>query len=199
MGIFSPPRKLGARGHGFSTVEVVVALSIMLIVASMVVPAALQAVKNVRLRSSAGELAGLMQQARLLAAKNNASPGYPTRFSILNGVQVAYIDVDGDGAWTANEPLVQLGGSVTRTLNTPPAAYVLSGDNGGVYPATTVLGFSPRGLPCPYVDGPPATCATPAANYFVYYLTNGESGWAAVVVTKAGRTKVATWNGAVWK
>ena len=194
-----PTRNLAARRHGFSTIEVVVTLSITLIVASMVVPAALQVVKNVKLRSSAGDLAGLMQQARILAAKNNASPGYPMRFTTLNGAQVAYIDLDGDGGWTTNEPLVQLGGTVTITLNTPPAAYVLAGDSGGVYPSTTVLGFSPRGLPCPYVDGPPATCTTPAANYFVYYLTNGESGWAAVAVSKAGRTRVATWNGTVWK
>jgi len=44
--------------------------------------------------------------------------------------------------------------------------------------------------------------ATPRRRpYFVHYLTDtrvGSAGWAAVVVTKAGRTKVVNWNGSQW-
>src|SRR5258708_703773 len=63
-----------------------------------------------------------------------------------------------------------------------------------------LLAVTPRGFPCDY-SVPPA-CNTPAPKYFVYYLTDtrpGGSGWAAVVVTKAGRTKVVDWNGSAWK
>jgi hypothetical protein len=83
-----------------------------------------------------------------------------------------------------------------------PIPYVLVGDTAGVtYTNNTKLGYSPRGLPCAYV-APPPTCATPAAGYFVYYVqdTNPTGvNWAAVVVTRSGRTKVVTWNGANWQ
>ena len=63
------------------------------------------------------------------------------------------------------------------------------------YDNTATLAFNARGLPCNYTT-PPA-CIAPAATYFVYYL-NGAPGWAAVVVTIAGRTRVVVWDGANW-
>jgi hypothetical protein len=80
-------------------------------------------------------------------------------------------------------------------------AYVLVGDTAGTtYDNATTLGYSPRGLPCAYISG---VCGTPAAGYFVYYLTSkrsgGSTGWAAVVVTRAGRSKVVTWSGTAWQ
>jgi hypothetical protein len=99
---------------------------------------------------------------------------------------------------------VQLSGNVTLAAN-PPAAYTLPGDSGvgSPFSNTTTMGFSPRGLPCKYDTGTtPATCTTPAANYFVYYLKDAHAnsqGWAAVVVTKAGRSRVLIWDGATWR
>jgi len=44
---------------------------VVMVVAAIAVPNILLAVSNIRLRASAGDLAGLMQQARIMAAKNN--------------------------------------------------------------------------------------------------------------------------------
>lgn len=190
-------RQRPGRQWGFSVIELLVVTFILLVVAAMAVPAAMQAMRNLQLRSSAGALAGLMQQARIFAAKNNALPGYAIRFTTVNGARIAFIDINGDGVYQPNEPMVQLSGSAAVTTAAPPAAYVPPGENGAAYANTTVLGFSPRGLPCPYVVGTPSTCNTPATNFFVYYLTDGQ-GWAAVAVAKGGRTKVSTWSGASW-
>jgi prepilin-type N-terminal cleavage/methylation domain-containing protein len=186
------------RQRGFSIIELLVVIFILLVVAAMAVPAALQAVRGLQLRSSAGALAGLMQQTRIFAAKNNALAGYAIRFTTSNGARIAFIDINGDGVYQPSERAVQFSGNVAVTTATPPAAYVPQGEGGTAYANTTILGFSPRGLPCPYVAGTPATCNTPAANYFAFYLTDGQ-GWAAVAVAKGGRTKVAIWNGGSWQ
>src|SRR5437879_6236294 len=206
------------RASGFSLVELVTVVFIVLVVAAVAVPNILLAVANLRLRSSAGELAGLMQQARIMAAKNNPTTPiavYPVLYGTRNGRQIAYIDLNGDGAWsssvtvngvTLSEPLIEFAGTVAPASGAPsgssgqPSAYVLAGDTGtGSFDNTYTMAYTPRGFPCNYSN--PPTCTTPAAKYFAYYLNDtraGGSGWAAVIVTKAGRTKVVTWNGSAW-
>jgi len=205
---------------GFSLVELVTVVAIVLVVAAVAVPNVLLAVANLRLRSSAGDLAGLMQQARIMAAKNNPTTPiavYPVLYATQNGRQIAFVDLNGDGAWsssvtvngvTLSEPLIEFSGTVVPAAGAPsgsggqPTPYILAGDTvigGGFFDNTKTMAFTPRGFPCDY--SMPPTCSTPAAKYFVYYLTDtrvGGAGWAAVVVTKAGRTKVVSWNGSAW-
>jgi len=205
------------REGGFSILEIVIVVFVVLVVMAVAVPNVMVAVANVRLRASAGDLAGLMQQARMMAAKNNPQnpPVYAILYGVKNGRQIAYIDLNGDGNWsssvtvngvTLGEPLVEFSGTVVPAAGAPtagagvPGPYVLAGDTGsGSYDNTYTMAYTPRGFPCNY-SSPPA-CTTPAALYFVYYLTDtraGGAGWAAVVVTKAGRTKVVNWNGSQW-
>ncbi len=206
------------RTGGFSLIELLIVVFVVMVVAAIAIPNVLLAVSNIRLRASAGDLAGLMQQARIMAAKNNPTTPiavYPVRYGVRNGAQIAYIDLNGDGSWsssvtvngvTMSEPLIQFSGTVVPAAGAPtagvgvPGPYVLAGDTGsGSYDNTYILAYTPRGFPCDYTT--PPTCSTPAAKYFVYYLTDtrvGPSGWAAVVVTKAGRTKVVNWNGSQW-
>jgi type II secretory pathway pseudopilin PulG len=206
------------RTGGFSLIELLIVVFVVMVVAAIAIPNVLLAVSNIRLRASAGDLAGLMQQARIMAAKNNPTTPiavYPVRYGVRNGAQIAYIDLNGDGSWsssvtvngvTMSEPLIQFSGTVVPAAGAPtagvgvPGPYVLAGDTGsGSYDNTYTLAYTPRGFPCDYTT--PPTCSTPAAKYFVYYLTDtrvGGSGWAAVVVTKAGRTKVVNWDGSQW-
>jgi type II secretory pathway pseudopilin PulG len=204
--------------RGVSLFELLTVVFVTLILAALASPNILRAVYNLRLVGAAGDLAGLMQQARILAARNNASnPNYSIRYRTLNGRQTAFIDLNNDGIWESNvpvngiptsEPEIVFDGTVTPAAGAPtgasgqPPAYVLAGDSstGTVNTNTNILGFSSRGLPCNYDAAP--TCSTPATSYFVYYLADtrmGPPGWAAVVVTKAGRTKVVTWNGTSWQ
>jgi prepilin-type N-terminal cleavage/methylation domain-containing protein len=203
------PKKSAMRGgsaRGFSLIELLIVVFVVLVVAAIAIPNILTAVANIRLRASAGDLAGLMQQARIMAAKNNAT--YTIRFGTLGGAQIAYVDLNGSSSFDAGEPLMQFSGTTFPAAGAPsgiglPSAYVLAGDTGtGSYDNTSTLGYTGRGLPCNYdTTTSPATCSTPAAKYFVYYLTDtrvGPAGWAAVVVTKGGRTKIVTWSGGAW-
>ncbi|MDP9337722.1 MAG: prepilin-type N-terminal cleavage/methylation domain-containing protein [Acidobacteriota bacterium] len=195
------------RERGFSLIELLIVLLIVLVVAAFVIPNVMLSVSNIRLRASAGDLSGLMQQARIMAAKNNTT--YAILYGIRNGAQIAYIDLNSNGSFDATEPSIQFSGTTVPAAGAPsggggqPTAYVLPGDTGTLsYDNTNTLGYTGRGLPCRYdTTTTPATCSTPPARYFVYYLTDtrvGGAGWAAVAVTKSGRTKIITWNGAAW-
>jgi Tfp pilus assembly protein FimT len=197
----------GKRQAGFTILEITVALAIMMIVAGIAIPNLIQAWSDMELRSTASQVADLMQQARMRAAKNNAT--YPVRYQVSNGVQQVYIDLNNNSAWDNvapnPEPIIDLPRQITLTAAAPngtggqPSAYVFTADttSGTPYSNTTILAFSPRGLPCNY--GSPPTCTTPSSTYFVYYFQDARpNGWAAVLVTKAGRTKTLTWNGSGW-
>jgi prepilin-type N-terminal cleavage/methylation domain-containing protein len=192
--------------RGFSLIELVLVVAIIIVVAALAVPALINTVANIRLRAAAGELSGLMQEARILAAKKNTV--YDIKYTTLGGIQAAYIDTNLNGAYDAGEPVTEFNGAVTPAAAPPsgsagqPAAYVLSGDSstGTPFDNRNIVAFSPRGLPCNYdTSTSPTTCATPAASYFVFYLKgSAASAWAGVVVTKGGRTKVVVWNGTQW-
>src|SRR5229473_1471779 len=119
------------RTNGFSLIELLIVVFVVMVVAALAVPNILLAVSNIRLRSSAGDLAGLMQQARILAAKNNTT--YTVLYGTRNGAQIAYIDLNGNGSFDNGEPLMQFSGTTVPASGAPsgsggqPTPYVLVG------------------------------------------------------------------------
>src|SRR6267143_6987867 len=131
-----PKRNYPRRGRtgGFSLIEILIVLFVVMVVAAIAVPNVMLAVSNIRLRASAGDLAGLMQQARILAAKNNAN--YAIRYGTVNGARIAYVDLNGNSAFDNGEPMTQFSGTTVAAAGAPtgsggqPTAYVLVGDSG---------------------------------------------------------------------
>jgi len=191
---------------GFSTVELVIVVAIILIVSGLVLPNVMQIWLDMELKAYTAETADLMQRARMMAAKNNAT--YPIGFQVSNGVQQVYIDLNRNGQLDANEPYIDLGRVVMAASGAPsggsgqPSAFTYAMDTSTGTPCdnSCTVAFHPRGLPCKYdITTSPPTCATPAASYFVYYFQDSRpNGWSAVLVTKAGRTKSLLWNGSSW-
>lgn len=203
---FNTPQR---RARGFSLVELLIVVFVVLVIGAIVIPNVLLAVTNLKLRASAGDLSGLIQQARILAAKNNAP--FVVLYGTRNGAQIAYIRDSRNGltgGYVTPEPLVEFSGTTVPAAGAPsgsggqPSPYVLAGDTGtGSYDNTNTLGYTGRGLPCNYDTTATPPCSTPPAKYFVYYLSDtgsGQTRWAGVVVTKSGRCKIVTWNGATW-
>jgi prepilin-type N-terminal cleavage/methylation domain-containing protein len=189
------------KNRGFSTLELLVVIAITLVIAGIAVPGMVQTWYGLQLRATAGEVADLMQRARMQAARANISPGIPIRYRVLNGMQQVYADFNNNGAWDQGEPIIDLPrvNAAAGAPNGNPANYVDPMDTTAGAPCdnTCTLAFSPRGLPCNLVGN---ACPTPSPSYFVYYFQDGRAnGWAAVLVSKAGRTRVLLWNGTTWK
>jgi prepilin-type N-terminal cleavage/methylation domain-containing protein len=190
--------------RGFSMLELMIVIGISLTVAAFAVPYFLTAYHNIQLKSAASDLSGFFQKARIQAARQNAV--YSIGYQAVNGAEEAYLDLNVNGQWDANEPLIAFNPAIIPAPGAPngvggaPTPYVLVGDTAGVvYDNATTLAYSPRGLPCAYVAG---ACNTPAAGYFVYYLKDQRTNpirWGAVVVTRSGRTKPVIWNGVAWQ
>jgi prepilin-type N-terminal cleavage/methylation domain-containing protein len=201
----SNPSKFNAdeRMRGFTLIELMIVGTIILVIGAISIPKFIQLWQNVQLRAAAAEVADLTQRARMSAARANAT--YPVRFQMNGGVQQVYIDLNNNSSLDANEPYLDLPQSVTGASGAPngsggqPTAYTLVGDSssGTPFDNSNVIAYSPRGLPCNYTS---SVCATPAASYFVFYFQDSRtSNWAAVLVTKSGRSRVLTWNGGSWK
>lgn len=194
---------------GFSTIELVVVVMIILIVAAFTVPNAMRAWYNMELRGTADEVGSLMQQARIMAARTNSY--YTICYRTSGNVQTVYLTQVTLSSTTActfasSATQIALARQITASSGAPsgsnPSAFVYSADAGSGTPCdnTCTLAFSPRGLPCKFdTTSTPATCSTPASAYFVYYFQAVSSnGYAAILVTKAGRTRTYTWNGSSW-
>jgi prepilin-type N-terminal cleavage/methylation domain-containing protein len=189
--------------RGFTLLEIMVVLTVTLVISAIAIAQFMRILYNSQLRASAAEFADMTQQARMNAARANAT--YPIRFQMNGGLQQAYIDLNNNSSLDANEPLIDFPKYITGAAGAPngsggqPSAYTLVGDttSGTPFDNSNVIAYSPRGLPCDYTS---STCATPATSYFVFYFKDSRGGgWSAVLVTKSGRSKVLMWNGGSWK
>jgi Tfp pilus assembly protein FimT len=176
---------------GYSLLELLVALAMVMVLTTMAVPAVTTAISSAQLRAAAGGLAGTLQKARMISAA--ADRAYALRVS---GSSTVYIDLNGNSTLDASENinLLRLPRGVVFDASAPAL-------NAGFGASVTALpGFDPRGLPCA-VSG--STCNFSQGTGFLVYLRQdrpfGATSWAAVSVSPAGRIKTWMWSGTAWQ
>src|SRR3954463_5773903 len=98
--------KMRRRERGFTLIELMIVIAIMLVISGMAMPRVMNAIDDIRLRGASRDVIGLMQQARQAAIKQNAF------YQMGNQGPVIFIDMNGDGAF---------GTYIDNSLN-PPAA-----------------------------------------------------------------------------
>jgi len=194
------------RSRGFSLLELVVVVAIMFVVAAMAMPTMTNAIADYKLKSTASQLVNLLQRARTESVRANFPVGVLTQ--VQAGRQVVWVDVSGNGVRDATEPtLIMPERTTLQTAGFPGDATV--GQNPANYrvmpQAPPAAGqFNARGLPCwmmASIVAATQTCRNTDngnnAQGFVYYIRSdrpfGLAGWAAVVVTPAGRIRSTTW------
>lgn len=186
------------RVRGFSLIELLIVIAIILVLSAIATPKMLVVIANVKLRSAATSLSGVLQNSRMLSIKSNRT--MTVHFTSVSGSPYVYVK-DATSASTAlspTDPQAQLGAPIIQ-VDTPTGTITpLDSTQLGFTPLTSpdIPSFNPRGLPCKYVAG---VCSI---NGFVYYFTDkrsiGGPGWTAVSLSPAGRVKQWFWYGTAW-
>lgn len=192
------------RQAGYSLVELSIVVIILLVVSAFAMPTLLTALGNMRLRSSASDVAALIQEIRMRAVRDN-------RFQIgacrpTNDCNLAWLDLDRGGNPDPLEPQLQLSGGV-RLVPDGSGNPALPQATVGFAPTSNVPpAFNPSGMPCLLNNSTPSlatVCSSVPPAGFAYFLraqgTSGVAGWAAVSVSPAGRVRVWTWSGTQWR
>ena len=194
------------RTRGFSVIELLIVVTIILIVAGIAIPNFVATAHSARLKGAVSDFASLLQVGRIKAVDDDRY--YSTYVLAANGnnPKQGFVDIfpqNADGtsgagglAYNAGDPLVVISGEVslrpqgaapgTATLKSqllPPTSPVVPQD-GSV--AATAITFGPRGLPCKAAGGVCDTLGGPQA-YWVFFQNNVTQNWGAVTVTPAGR------------
>lgn len=203
-----PVKKGMTNQRGFSLVELLVVVVIILVVSALAIPNIAAALNTFRLRGTVSSVAGLLQESRILSVKMNRV--YQVKLSQIGNANVAYVDLNNNNtpdnapcvhnfAINCPEPLIQGAQSVTVDFTGPSTAFPSATLLGYTQAASTSpfqVGFNQRGVPC---TGTIAACAS--NNGFLYYFRiDGALGtrWAALTVTPAGRIRVWTLSGTTW-
>lgn len=208
------------RESGFSLMEVVIVLSIVLVVSALATPSIISSVAAVKMTSTAQAFASLLQDARMKAARDNKTYGVScvqtdnTNPAAIDGCKILFIDTDGSGTLNMSGNLSKMEldiqvASAVKFTTTPPGTTVdssLSYSPNPTAASVTPVGmayFNPRGLACQFESGKCVNITS--ANKptgFLYYMTSrdvlGNTHYVAVSVSPSGRIKVWKFDGTVW-
>jgi prepilin-type N-terminal cleavage/methylation domain-containing protein len=196
---------------GFSLIELLVVVSVMLVVAALAVPTLTTTLDSFRMRGTLSSIANLAQRARTQAIKRNTSQHI--HFSTVNNQAVSFVTDLNDGVSVVRPvyPDPQL--SDQTWLPTQFSLSIAPTGAGSPPPLTGVsmwgtalvpnVGpqdpyFNSRGMPC--LPDPVTGVCSPTTGFLYYYRYRraGTVRWAATSISPAGRIQSWFWNGTSW-
>ena len=190
-------------GAGFSMLELLAVVGILMVVAAIAIVNVQRAVRTVRLRGAGTDYSNLLQNARIRAVKDDKF--YTVLTDTTANPPIAYVDINGSGTYDLGEPMMPFrpntspapfaaGPSVAnlKAQFLPPTPLAQASVAAGGGPPT----FGPRGLPCTPTGGVTSTCPYLTPTSFITFIQDTNGGWEAVTVTPAGRIRQWNYDGA---
>ncbi|HWZ42145.1 MAG TPA: prepilin-type N-terminal cleavage/methylation domain-containing protein [Candidatus Saccharimonadales bacterium] len=180
---------------GFSLIEILIVVSIILLLAGIVVPNLPPLVANYRLDAAGRSIAGLMQAGRIRAAQTNQA-NY-VRFDTTRTPALAFVKTDTTTAYVEGDLDVPIASGYAFQTTGLPDHQQLDAYLGTsvVVELGTPVGFNSRGLPCVANNASGTLCqqldpATPGAPGFEWYVRGTTANaWEAITITPGGRIK----------
>lgn len=204
----SRDRKLRA---GFTLLELMMVVLIVIIVAGVSVPKFLSFIYSARLHGAGSDFAGLLQQARIRAVQDDTY--YSTYFITSGTIREAYVDLKRNGGTGVDtlDPMITVNKEVAAVAaSSAPDTSNLSGQflpvgstltvNDGNTSTTPII-FSPRGLPCSSLTvtgGTICNSAGGATAFWVFFQDSHTQAYQAVTISPAGRIQNWTLQGTAW-
>src|SRR5258708_3966240 len=210
------------RFQGFSLLELMIVVAIMLVVAAYAIPMGTTSVRLSGIRGAETSYAGLLQMARTRAVNDDRYYSVYTKLAAGNNPQMAYVDIypqnvngtSGNGPagnYVSGPPADPM---VTLSPEAVPQAALAAPNTANLYatfcsacaPAiinNTPPTWGPDGMPCTPVisaGGTGLVCNSgggPVA-YVAFFQSSSNNEWDAVTISPAGRIKTWFYTGAVW-
>jgi prepilin-type N-terminal cleavage/methylation domain-containing protein len=209
-------------GHGFTLLEMLIVLAIMLIVVAYSIPFYLNWMKTARIRGSETAYASLLQMARTRAVTDDRY--YSVYIQAAAGVnpRLAYVDIypqningtSGNGptgsysAGPPADPMVTLSNEavpqpVGSAPNTANLFTTFCSSCATAIIKNTPPTWGPDGLPCAPITSAGGTglvcnsAGGPIA-YVAFFQSSTNQEWDAVTISPAGRIKTWYYGGGIW-
>ena len=99
--------------NGFSLVELVLSLAVLLVITTMAVPVVVRSLQSYQLNSTASQLAGMLKFAKFDAIRQNTTVSCQIKWNASGSNWVVWVDSNGNGIADGAEPQMIVGGSIT--------------------------------------------------------------------------------------
>ncbi len=203
----------GRSQRGFTMVELLVVISIILIVTAIALPSLPTFLRSYKLRNDARTLAGQISAARMLASENTkrALVACNTTTKIcqiaLRGLDDPLLTGLNGSAFTVVTAGLQVALSGTDSFGPPGAAGASSPSNPtgqastGAVQCNNIV-FNSRGIPVYDATVSPSCANTTKDGWwvsnYVNYINDGLGDAIAVVVDPSGKANLYNWTGSQW-
>jgi prepilin-type N-terminal cleavage/methylation domain-containing protein len=176
-----PTKRLSTQ-RGFSIVELVIVLGMMLVLSAIGLPRIVTSMSIYQLNAASTSLQNLIEVARFTAVRRNTT--ISLRQTLVSGQAAFYVDLANSGAYASADPVY----IVPTTVQVAPAAAPAAATTG--LANTRALGggcisFNSRGV----VDYANCGAGVQSVWFISLGLTNNVGGYRAITLTPMGQAK----------